>query len=853
MHISVKKIEHLTTQEAEARLAKYGQNALRETSTHSPFSMFIEQFANILVIMLMAAAGLSFVLGDKLDGILILLIVVLNAILGFVQEFKAEKALAALKQMTTAMVKVLRDGAVTELASTKLVPGDVLFLEEGDKIPADAELIDVMHLEVNEAALTGESLPVEKNTRAENQIFMGTIVDRGRATARVLKTGMRTRFGAIAEKLGAIKDEETPLEKKMVILGKQLGLVALGSAIIIFILGFLRHDPLFESLLTSISLAVAAVPEGLPAVVTITLAVGTQRMARQRSILRKLSAIESLGSVTVIATDKTGTLTQNDMRVTNVWFDGKTYTPGSIPTKHPHALNDILKVGVLCNNASLSHGYKNGMPLVIGDKTEGALLLLAHELGFPSDEVRSQGKLMEEFAFNSQLKRMTVVWKQGAQTVALTKGAPEAILSICDRYQTDGKSVPLTPAEKKKIESAFRSYAAKGLRMIAFAMRTIDWKSQERNSVETKLTFLGFTGISDPVRPEIARAIEVSQKAGIRTIMVTGDNELTAQAVAEEIGLLTRGDEVVTGAQFETLSDSEAKRSLSRIRIIARATPEQKFRLINLLQQLGHVVAVTGDGVNDALALKQADVGVAMGITGTDVAKEAADMIITDDNFASLVVAVEEGRTIFDNIKSTTKYLMGCNLGEIGAITGGVLLGWPYILSPLHILYVNLATDGLPAIGLSLTPKQGDTMIRQPRTEKSIFNRHDVLWFIEVGLLTTFATLASFALGGRSDVTLGRTLAFLALILAQQYIFYDIASRNKTILKLSFRRFPWAFLPIVIMIVQVLLLEVPFFEHIFTLTAPPIGYSIAGVAITSALLIASEIRKRYGRHLYYHH
>lgn len=826
---------------------------MRETSTHPPIAIFLDQFRSILVIMLMVAAGLSFILGDKLDGILILAIIILNAILGFVQEFKAERALSALKQMTVGVVKVLRDGAVTELPSTDLVPGDIIFLEEGDKIPADAELVDVMHLEVNEAALTGESLPVEKNTTSENHIFMGTIVDRGRATARVTKTGMRTRFGAIAQKLGAIKDEETPLEKKMVILGKQLGLVALSAAFVIFALGFLRHDPLFESVLTSISLAVAAVPEGLPAVVTIALAVGTQRMAKQRSILRKLSAIESLGSVTVIATDKTGTLTQNEMRVTNVWFDGKSFKRSDIPAKHPHALTDILEAGILCNNASLSRGYKNGAPLVIGDKTEGSLLLLAHELNVSAEDIRKEGKLIEEFAFNSQLKRMTVIWKQGNQTIAFTKGAPEAVLSLCDRYQTDGKAVPLTPFERKKIENAFRSFAAKGLRMIAFGTRTMEWNGQDRNSVETKLIFLGFVGIADPVRPEIARAVEISQKAGIRTIMVTGDNELTAQSIAEEIGLMSRGDEVVTGTQFDQLSDSEAKRALTRIRIIARATPEQKFRLVNLLQQLRHVVAVTGDGVNDALALKQADVGVAMGVTGTDVAKEASDMIITDDNYASLVVAIEEGRTIFDNIKSTTKYLMGCNLGEIGAITGGVLLGWPYILSPLHILYVNLATDGLPAIGLSLTPKQGDTMSRQPRTEKSIFHKHDLLWFVEVGLLTTFATLASFMIGARSDVTLGRTLAFLAIILAQQYIFYDIAARNKTILKLSFRRFPWALLPIGIIVGQILLLEVPFFENLFGLTAPPIAFSLISVGVTSLLLLVSESRKKYARHIYYHH
>lgn len=803
--------------------------------------------------MLLTATGLSFFLGDSLDGILILTIVILNAMLGFAQEYKAEKALSALKQMTTGVVKVLRDGSTVELPSTDLVPGDVIFLEEGDKVPADAILIEALHVEFNEAALTGESLPVEKNTTTDAGIFMGTIVTRGRATARVTQTGMRTKFGSIATKLGEITDEETPLEKKMATLGKQLGIVALTCAGIIFGYGFIRHDPVFESILTAISLAVAAVPEGLPAVVTITLAVGTQRMARQRSILRKLSAIESLGSVTVIATDKTGTLTQNDMRVTDVWAAGNAHRIQALQKSKPAYTDELMRVGVLCNNASLSRAYQADTPSVIGDKTEGSLLLFAHDLHMVPDDIKNDGQLIEEFAFTSVLKMMTVVWKREKKTEALTKGAPEAILVKCTHYFDGTKRVVLTPGMHKKIESEFRAFAAKGLRMIAFAKRDLQWNHQPRENVEADMTFLGFVGIADPPRPQIADAVRLAQRAGVTTIMITGDNELTAQAIGEEIGLLKHGDQVLTGAQLETLSDDQTIQALKKTRIFARTTPEQKYRIVRVLQKMTHIVAVTGDGVNDALALKQADVGVAMGITGTDVAKEASDMIITDDNYASLVVAIGEGRTIFDNIKSTTKYLIGCNLGEIGAITGGVLLGWPFILSPLHILYVNLVTDGLPAIGLSLTPKQGDIMTQKPRTEKSIFNQHDFLWFIEVGLITTLATLFSFVIGSRVSVTLGRTLAFLAIILAQQYIFYDIASRNKTILKLSFRRFPWILLPVIIMIVQVLLLEVPAFEKVFETTAPPIIFSVASVAITSVLLIVSEFRKKFGHHLYYHH
>lgn len=850
----MKKVLHLTSSEAAERLKKYGPNTLREATAHSPISIFIDQFKNILVLMLIGATALSIALGDVLDAILILTILVLNAILGFVQEYKAEKALSALKQMTIGVVKVLRDNRTIELPSTELVPGDVIFLEEGDKIPADCTVEFALHLEVNEAALTGESLPVEKNADEERTLSMGTIVTRGRATARVTETGMQTRFGSIAAKLATIKDEETPLEKKMGIVGKQLGVVALAAAGIIFGMGFVRRDPLFESLITAISLAVAAVPEGLPAVVTIALAVGTQRMVRQRSILRKLSAIESLGSVTVIATDKTGTLTQNNMEVSGVWLDGRSHTPSELAANdHAKTLDILLRIGVLCNNASLSRAYGEGTPSVIGDKTEGSLLMLSHTLKTPPESLRSEGSLVEEFAFTSLLKLMTVIWKSDNKTEVLTKGAPEAILARCTHIYSGKKIVAITPKIRKSVELAFRGFAAKGLRMIAFGTKDIVWKNQPRETVETDLVFVGFVGIADPARPEVAPAVARAQRAGIITIMITGDNELTASAIAEQVGLLKPGDEVLTGAQFELLNDEQAKKVLERTRIIARSSPEQKYRIVSLLQQMGHVVAVTGDGVNDALALKQADVGVAMGQTGTDVAKEASDMIITDDNYASLVVAIEEGRTIFDNIKSATKYLIGCNLGEIGAITGGVLLGWPFILSPLHILYVNLVTDGLPAIGLALTPKQGDIMSRSPRTERTIFNSHDVLWFIEVGILSTLAVLTSFIIGAKVDVTLGRTLAFLTMILAQQYIFYDIAARNKTILKLSPRRFPWILLPVGIMIVQILLLEVPFFEKIFTLTAPPMTFSLITVGITSILLIASELRKKFGGHLYSHH
>lgn len=821
----------LTSTKAQSLLEKYGRNELTETSGHSPLSILLAQFNSALVWLLLAACGLSFVLGDPLDGVLIFLIVVLNAALGFVQEFKAEKALAALKRMTVSKVRVMRDGIAEELDSALLVPGDILLLEEGDKIPADARLVEALHLEVNEASFTGESLPVEKNAGKENLIFMGTIVAAGRGTAEVTASGMRTKFGAIAAKLGEMKDEETPLEKKMAVLGKQLGILALAAAGVIFALGLIRHDPLFESILTAISLAVAAVPEGLPAVVTITLAIGTQRMARQRSILRKLSAIESLGSVTVIATDKTGTITQNDMRVTDVW------------APDIKAQQDLMRIGVLCNNASLAV-HQSGTH-VVGDKTEGALLLYAKDKRKDYESLRQNGTLLEEYAFNAELKMMSVVWKENGKTEVLTKGAPEFVLAKC---------TGLSAKQKSQIEREFRKFAARGLRLIAMAKRPIVWKKQARHTAESELTFVGFVGISDPARPEVAEAVKTAQNAGILTIMITGDNELTAAAIGEQVGLIKHGEQVLTGQQFGKLDDEQAKKALEDVRIFARTTPEQKLRIVTLLQQMGHVVSVTGDGVNDALALKQADVGVAMGITGTDVAKEASDMIITDDNYASLVTAVEEGRTIFDNIKSATKYLIGCNIGEIIALTGGVLLGWPYIVTPLQILYINLVTDGLPAIALSLTPKQRDIMKARPRLGKNIFGMHDFLWFGEVALLTGVASIAAFWLGGHTgNVPVGRALAFTALILAQQFIFYDVASRNHSVLKLSHRKFPWLIIPLFIIAGQAILLELPLFHTIFKISAPPANTLMLIFGITTVLLLVSELRKRFGKHLYYHH
>lgn len=820
----------LGDQEAEKRFVRYGPNEIVDRPRTTAIAIFASQFTNLLIILLVIAAAASLFLGDLLDGIFILLIVILNGILGFVQEYKAEKAIAALKKMTVSSVRVVRDGLEHKIDSKLLVPGDVIILEEGDKIPADCALIESLHLEANEASLTGESMPVEKNHQDEDKkhIFLGTIIVKGRAKALVEATGMQTKFGAIAASLSLIEEEETPLQKKLGTLGKQLGGLALAASAIVFFIGFFFHQPLIEMILTSISLAVAAVPEGLPAVITITLAIGMQRMAKKKAILRKLSSIEALGSTTLIATDKTGTLTKNEMRVVKMWTHAKT----------ERAMHELLIAGVLCNNASLVYKEDHGSYDVLGDTTEGALLLLASDRGITGEQIKQDGSLVEEFAFDPTLKMMSVVWNKNGQLTTYTKGAPESVLSKCSR---------LAPKTKETIEQSFQEFAREGLRVIALAQKNVAHVPKTREDAEDKLTFIGFVGIADPAREEVAQAIALAESAGIRTIMITGDNELTARSIGNKIGLMQKNDEVITGHQFAQLSDQQALERLPVIRIFARTTPDQKLRIVQLLQRLGHIVAVTGDGVNDAPALKQSDVGVAMGITGTDVAKEASDMILTDDNYATLVAAVEEGRTIFDNIKSAIKYLVGCNIGEILAVVVGMLLGWPLILTPLQLLYINLVTDGLPAIALAVTPKHERIMQRKPRTTPKMFDHLDLVWFLEVSILTAGTTLVAFWLGQKTQqLEIARAFAFTTIILVQHFIFWDVRVRERSVFRgklLKDRMFLFTFFTPLIL--QLFLLYIPSLSNIFRITGISAPQLLFVILLSSVLLVSSEIRKKF--------
>lgn len=832
----------LTQEHAEKLLLQYGKNELKDDTGPTPLLIFFSQFKSILIVLLILAAIASLTLNDVVDGLLILGIVFLNAAFGFVQEYKAQKSIQALKKLTVAQVRVRRGGEEREIPSSLLVPGDIIVLEEGNRIPADCVLIESVHFEVNEAALTGESLSVEKNLSnpAESHIYLGTTVTKGRALARVVTTGMQTQFGKIAQSLAKMPEEQTTTQKRLATLGTQLGILALAASCIVFALGYLRGQPVIELLLTSISLAVAAVPEGLPAVITVTLAVGMQRMAKKKAILRKLAAIESLGSTTLIATDKTGTLTKNEMRVSKAWYEGE------------KTLSQLLNAGVLCNNAQLIYKHDHGAFDVLGDTTEGALLLFAHKHDVIESDAKSQGTIVEEFPFDPTLKIMSVVWKQGSTLQLLTKGAPESLLERSSKILSNGKVHALTEQKRVQIEKEFTAFAKQGLRIIALTSKSIHHKPTNRASVEKDLTFLGFVGISDPPREEVASAIAMARTAGIKTVMITGDNELTANAIATSIGLIQEGEEIITGKQLQELSESELLAKLDNIRVFARTTPDQKVYIVQLFQKLGHIVAVTGDGVNDALALKQAHVGVAMGITGTDVAKEAADMVITDDNYATIVTAVYEGRIIFNNIKSTIKYLIGSNLGEVVITVAAVALGWPLIFTPIHLLYINLVSDGLPALALALNSQPLANIKTSRPSRLQTFDRFDAWWFVEVNVATVLVTLGAFLIGNATDIQTGRTLAFTTFIFAQTLVLLDVWLAHRSVLRTSLAGsnvFLAAFLLPIFM--QFALLYFSPLTQLFSLAPLASNHLLLAFLLASILLLVSESRKAFGQKLFY--
>jgi Ca2+-transporting ATPase len=857
----------LTSDSAKVRLEKYGQNRLKEERKTTPQEIFFNQFKSILILILVIATAVSFAIGEITDGLAILVIVLLNAFLGFYQEYKAEKALEALKKMLSDTARLIRNGKMTEIDSTLLVPGDITVLEMGERVPADIYLIESGALRVDESSLTGESVPVSKTATVlpedtsvierKNMAFMGTVVTNGQARGVVVATGMQTEFGKIARLTQEIEDEETPLKRRLNILGKRIGQIALAIAVVIVVLGILQQREITEMFLVGISLAVAAIPEGLPAVVTMTLALGIRNLVKRKCLIRQLMASETLGATSVICTDKTGTLTKNEMTLQEIFVPdqmikvtGEGYEPKGeflvngnvINPKQDKSLSMLLTTGILCNHAVLEK--KEGVWTIVGGPTEGALVVAASKARIFREDLKAP--VATEFSFNSERKRMTVVYSQKDKNVAYVKGAPEILLERSAYYYADGKTKQISQSKRKEFIGIYEEMAKRGLRVLAIACRdlTPDKNDLKADEVEKELVFQGFVGILDPPRPEVKRALTMAKDAGIEVIIMTGDAPLTTKAVAQKIGFSTK--RIVTGSDLDRMSEDELKQALQDTKIFARVSPSHKLSVVKLLRAKGSVTAMTGDGVNDAPALKKASIGVAMGIKGTDVAKEASDMILMDDNFASIVSGVEEGRRQYDNIQKFTRYLLSSNFGEIIAITGAMLLGFPLILLPVQILWMNLVTDGMIALALGMEPQEKDVMRRKPRDpEKPILTRHAFLGILGIGAFIAAATI--FVFTNQLDqigLDKARTLAFTGIIVFEKINVFNFRSFKHNLINVGLFSNPYLIAAWIVTIsLQIAVVYLPFFQNI--LHTVPLEFSdwIMLFLLGLPVLIAGEIYK----------
>ena len=774
--LSVSMDAGLSQQEAQLRLEKYGANKLAEKKKKTNLRRFLEQFQDVMIVILLAAAAVSFVVAcfghdpmEFFEPLLILLIVILNAILGVVQESKAEKALDALKNMSAPHARVLRDGKEQLLDASQLVPGDIIHLEAGDFIPADARLLKSVSLKSEESALTGESVPSEKDADVpveenaplgdrSNMVFSGCSVTYGTATAVVTATGMQTEMGKIAGLLEGEEETQTPLQQKLAQLGKYLGFVALAACAVIFVVGLLNGIPVLEIFMTAVSLAVSAIPEGLPAIVTIVLAIGVQRMVKKNALIRRLPAVETLGSASVICSDKTGTLTQNRMTLTKVWVEGQSQLEG-ISSENSPAARKLLQYGALCCDGSVTFGA-DGSEQHIGDPTETAILVAAHKNGMEQDALGKEYPRLAELPFDSDRKLMTTVNRIDGELIAIVKGAFDMMATRC--VQGD-----LETAREKNDEMSRQA-----LRVLAVGYRKLDQLPQELTSeeLENGLTLLGLVGMIDPPRPEAKEAVALCRQAGIKPVMITGDHVVTASAIAKELGILSEGDRAITGAELDAMSDQQLDQEVEHISVYARVSPENKIRIVKAWQHRGQVVSMTGDGVNDAPALKAADIGCAMGITGTDVAKGAADMTLTDDNFATIVHAVREGRGIYANIRKVVGFLLGTNIGEVLTVFFAMILWHKTPLLSMQLLWINLVTDSLPAISLGMEAVESDVMDHKPKPkDEGIFAHGLGIQVVLQGCMFALLTLVAFFLGERYGGSLeaGQTMAFLVLALTQ--------------------------------------------------------------------------------------
>ncbi len=894
----------LSKTEAATRLDRYGLNQLQEKKPPTFLELVFRQLNNFVIILLIVAAIISAVLGEYIDAGAILTIVILNAILGVVQENRAQQALAALKKMAAPEAMVLRDGRRSSIPSRELVPGDVVFLESGNFIPADLRLAEAVNLRIDEAALTGESISVQKNANMfvaaqsalgdrKNTAFMGTVVNYGRGTGVVTSTGMNTQLGIIATMLQAVTEEETPLQRRLDQLGKTLGYACLVICALVFITGYMQGGDPLELFMVAVSLAIAAVPEGLPAIVTISLALGMQEMIRRHALIRRLSSVETLGSATVICSDKTGTLTQNEMTVTRLWADGKFvdvtgigYNPQgqfkvegqpSSLIEYP-AARTALWLGALNNDSILEQVEMDDDHTaysLVGDPTEGALLTAAYKAGASKKSLAQAYPRVQEVPFDSDRKRMITIhavkephtddlspFEDGEKPnhyVIAVKGAPDVVLKLCEFYQPldDGAAEKLDEAARKRVLDANDSLTKDALRVLGVAYRVVSElpESLNQDELEQHLVFVGLLGMIDQARPEVIPALQTATKAGIRTIMITGDYPNTARAIAENIGLLRPGHQVLTGADLDKMTQKELQEEVKITDVFARVSPEHKMRIVDALQANGEVVAMTGDGVNDAPAIKKADIGVSMGITGTDVAKETADMVLTDDNYASIVSAVEQGRIIYSNIRKFVYYLISCNLAEIFTIFIPTLLGKGSPLAPIQLLWLNLITDGAPALALGTEKGDPDIMEQQPRPPKEpIINKSMQAGVIVQTIAITTVTLIAFELGrSHPEPEYAETMAFATLSFSELLRAFTARSERYPIWKIGFFTNRWMNIAVLFSLVMLLVvIYVPVLNPIFKTL--PLGWEewskllplliIPSIAAEATKLVSTWLQKR---------
>ena len=855
--LSVSPERGLSAQEAQERLAKYGENKLTEKKKKTNLQRFFDQFKDAMIVILLVAAAVSFGVAcfghdpmEFFEPALILLIVVLNAVLGVVQESKAEKALDALKNLSAPHARVLRDGKEQVIDASQLVPGDILRLEAGDFIPADVRLLKSVSLKSEESALTGESVPAEKDADQEipenaplgdraNMAFSGCSVTYGTATAVVTATGMHTEMGKIAGLLEGEAETQTPLQQKLAQLGKYLGFLALAACAVIFAVGLAGGIPVLEIFMTSVSLAVSAIPEGLPAIVTIVLAIGVQRMVKKNALIRRLPAVETLGSASVICSDKTGTLTQNRMTLTQVWVEGEPSLE-AVSTQNSQAARKLLQYGALCCDGSVTFG-EDGSEQHIGDPTETAILVAAHKNGMEQGDLEKASPRLAELPFDSDRKLMTTVNRIDGQLVAIVKGAFDMMAARC-------VSGDLSAAQEKNEEMSRQA-----LRVLAVGYQLLEEVPKELTSdtLETGLTLLGLVGMIDPPRPEAKAAVATCRQAGIKPVMITGDHVVTASAIARDLGILEEGDRAITGAQLDAMSDQELDQEVAHISVYARVSPENKIRIVKAWQRQGQVVSMTGDGVNDAPALKAADIGCAMGITGTDVAKGAADMTLTDDNFATIVDAVKEGRGIYDNIKKAVGFLLGTNIGEILTVFFAMIFWRQTPLLSMQLLWINLVTDSLPAIAIGMEPVESNVMDRKPKPkDESIFANGMGVRIGLQGILFAGLTLFGFWLGQRvtGDLVGGQTLAFMILALSQVFHAFNMRS-NMSLFKVGvFSNRNMNKAALVSLVLMAIVLFVPPVASVFGLTQLPAWLYLVGLGCSLVSIPILEFTKAMGWH-----